>query len=55
MYKINNQKGYIVELKELYESGNLSFSVVSDFYNPMDCSPTVSSAHGILQARILEQ
>ena len=23
-------------------------------YNPMDCSPQVSSVHGILQARILE-
>ena len=23
-------------------------------YDPMDCSPPVSSAHGILQARILE-
>ena len=55
MYKINKQKRYIVELKELYESGNLSCSVVSDFYNLVDCSPPVSSAHGILQARILEQ
>ena len=29
-------------------------SVMSDSYNPMDCSPPGSSAHGILQARILE-
>ena len=32
----------------------LSFSVVSDSCNPMDCSPPGSSVHGILQARILE-
>ena len=54
MYKINKQKGYIVEHRELCVSGNLSCSVVSDFCNPMDCSPPVSSVHGILQARILE-
>ena len=29
-------------------------SVVSDFCDPMDCSLPGSSAHGILQARILE-
>ena len=29
-------------------------SVVSDFGNPMSCSPPDSSAHGIIQARILE-
>ena len=29
-------------------------SVMSDSYNPMDYSPSGSSAHGILQARILE-
>ena len=29
-------------------------SVVSDFYNPMDCSLSESSVHGIPQARILE-
>ena len=27
---------------------------MSDSCNPMDCSPSGSSAHGILQARILE-
>ena len=27
---------------------------ISYFCNPMDCSPPGSSAHGILQARILE-
>ena len=32
----------------------LSHSVVSDFVTPMDCSLPGSSAHGILQARILE-
>ena len=30
----------------------LSRSVVSDSFDPMDCSP--SSVHGILQARILD-
>ena len=29
-------------------------SVVSNFCDPMDCNPLVSSVHGILQARILE-
>ena len=32
----------------------LSCSAVSDFCDPMDCSPSGSSVHGILQARILE-
>ena len=32
----------------------LSGSVVSDSFDPMDCSPPGSSVHGILQARILE-
>ena len=32
----------------------LSHSVGSDSSDPMDCSPTGSSVHGILQARILE-
>jgi len=31
-----------------------SRSVVSDFGDPMDCSPPGSSVHGILQAKILE-
>ena len=31
-----------------------SRSVMSDLCDPMDCSPTASSVHGILQARILE-
>ena len=30
-------------------------SVVSDFYDPVDCSPPGFSVHGISQARILEQ
>ena len=34
---------------------NVSCSVMSDLYNPMDCSPPGSSSvHGISQARILE-
>ena len=32
----------------------LSCSVVSNFCDPIDCSPTGSSVDGILQARILE-
>ena len=32
----------------------LIYSVVSDSYDPMDCSPPDSSVHGIFQARILE-
>ena len=32
----------------------LSHSVVSNCCDPMDCNPTGSSVHGILQARILE-
>ena len=32
----------------------VSHSVMSDSFNPMDCSPPSSSVHGILQARILE-
>ena len=31
-----------------------SHSVVSNFLQPVDCSPPSSSVHGILQARILE-
>ena len=31
-----------------------SHSVVSDSYDPMDCSPPGSSIHGIFQARVLE-
>ena len=32
----------------------LSRSVVSDFWDPMDCTPPGCSVHGILQARTLE-
>ena len=32
----------------------VSHSVMSDSYNPRDCSPLLSSVHRILQARILE-
>ena len=31
-----------------------SHSVVSDSWDPMDCSPPGSSVHGIFQARVLE-
>ena len=33
---------------------SFSRSVVSDFCDPMDCSPPGSSVHGILQARVLK-
>ena len=36
------------------KSESVSHSVMSDSLEPMDCSPTGSYAHGILQARILE-
>ena len=36
------------------ESESVSYSVVSDSCDPMDCSPPGSSVHGIIQARILE-
>ena len=39
-------------------SGSLVYmcacSVMSDSYDPMDCSPPGSSVHGIFQARVLE-
>ena len=35
------------------ESGSVSCSVVSTLCNPVDCSLSDSSVHGILQARIL--
>ena len=31
-----------------------SRQVMSDFFEPVDCSPPGSSVHGIIQARILE-
>ena len=33
----------------------LSHSVMSNFCDPVHCSPPCSSVHGIFQARILEQ
>ena len=36
------------------ESECVSHLVVSNSWDPMDCSPPGSSVHGILQARILE-
>ena len=36
------------------KSESVSSSVMSDFLRPMECSPSDSSVHGILQARILE-
>ena len=36
------------------KGGSVSHSVVSSFFDSMDCSPPGSSAHGILQERILE-
>ena len=37
-----------------YESESVIHSVVSQLFVIMDCSPSGSSVHGILQARILE-
>ena len=36
------------------ESESVSYSIMSDSLQPMDCNPTDSSIHGILQAGILE-
>ena len=36
------------------EWGQGWLQVMSDSWDPMDCSPPGSSVHGILQARILE-
>ena len=38
----------------IYESENVSLSVMTDSFDPMVCSPPGSSVHGILQARVLE-
>ena len=38
----------------LKESESVSHSVMSDSLQPMDSSPSGSSIHGILKARILE-
>ena len=35
-------------------SESVSYSVMSSFWDPMNCSPPGSIVHGILQARILE-
>ena len=40
--------------QENEKSESVSYSVESTLCDPMDCSPPGSSAHGILQARILE-
>ena len=37
-----------------YTKERVSHSVVSDSFDPLDCSPPGSSVHGILQARILQ-
>ena len=39
----------------MYESESVSHSVLSDSLQPMDCSPSDSSVHGILQTRTLER
>ena len=40
--------------KKIYYKPSVSCSVMSDSLQPMDCSPSGSSVHGILQARIKE-
>ena len=50
---VNFAKTHLVMAKKKkYKS--VLYSVASDSFYPMDCSPPGSSAHGILQARILE-
>ena len=39
----------------MYESESVSHSVMPNSLPPMDCSPSGSSVHGILQTRILER
>ena len=56
--KTEQDKGWSVTLKVYNYKASVtlcvSHSVVSDSGDPMDCSPSGSSVHGILQARILE-
>ena len=46
--------GKLIEAIHIYGCWWFSHSVVSNSCAPVDCSPPGSSAHGILQARILE-
>ena len=60
VYITGNYTQYLVKTSNGKESESIYTrmhvqSVVSDFFDPMDCSPPGSSVHGILQARILEQ
>ena len=43
-----------LRFSEKVKSQSISCSVVSNSWEPVDCSPPGSSVHGILQARILE-
>ena len=44
----------LASIPDIDESESVSCSVVTDSFDPRDCSPPVSSVHGILQARVLE-
>ena len=53
---INGQDGTSVRTEDFSElCAVLIRSVVSNFWDPVDCSPPGSSVYGILQARILER
>ena len=43
----------VILKKKKKKKASESRSVMSNFYDPMYCSPTESSVHGILQVRIL--
>ena len=47
-------RGWGLDLLCSSETENVSHSVISNFFDPMDCTSPGSSVHGILQARILE-
>ena len=43
---------FLVVMMPMLESESVSYSVVSNSLQPMDCSPLGSYVHGMLQARI---
>ena len=53
-FKIYNRNGQNMHNKRRFESETVSGSVISTLCDSMNCSPSNSSVHGILQARILE-
>ena len=53
LLSIDSVFGVFITLFKLCK--NLTHAPCLTHFNPMDCSPSDSSAHGILQARILER